>query len=32
MNEYGKVIIEDIQINDSKIIYTYYMEGFVPYC
>ena len=31
MNEYGKVIIEDIQINDSKIIYTYYTEGFVPY-
>ena len=31
INEYGKVIIEDIQINDSKIIYTYYMEGFVPY-
>ena len=31
INEYGKVIIEDIQINDSKIIYTYYIEGFVPY-
>lgn len=31
MNEYGKVIIDDIQIKDSKIIYTYYTEGFVPY-
>lgn len=31
MNEYGKVRIEDIQIKGSKITYTYYIEGFVPY-
>lgn len=31
MNEYGKVIIEDIKIRDGKIIYTYYTEGFAPY-
>lgn len=31
MNEYSKVIIEDIQISDTKIIYTYYTDGFEPY-
>ena len=31
MNEYGKVIIEDIQISDTKIKYTYSTNGFVPY-
>ena len=28
MNEYSKVTIEDIQIEESKITYTYYIDGF----
>lgn len=30
-NEYGKIIIEDIQTSDTKITYTYSSNGFVPY-
>lgn len=28
MNEYSKVIIEDIQIKENEITYTYYVDGF----
>ncbi|MDB8794178.1 DUF4179 domain-containing protein [Romboutsia sp. 1001216sp1] len=30
-SEYGKLIVEDIQITDEQIKYTYYKEGVVPY-
>ncbi|MGL5316685.1 MAG: hypothetical protein ACRC92_25740, partial [Peptostreptococcaceae bacterium] len=29
-SEYGKLIVEDIQITDKQIKYTYYKEGVVP--
>lgn len=30
MSDYGKLIIEDIQITDKEVKYTYYKDGVVP--
>lgn len=30
-SEYGKLVVEDIQITDKQIKYTYYKDGVVPY-
>lgn len=31
MSEYGKLVIEDIEITDKQIKYTYYKDGVVPH-
>lgn len=31
VSEYGKLVVDDVQITDKEIKYTYYKDGVVPY-